>query len=97
MPRAIGARLLGWAVPALRSNFALMSPGGSPLGLLERRELVQGRVMFDLRQGGRAGLDPQLGLALGSAHRPRRAIGHSGAAIVAVRAGGVRRVCSTTQ
>lgn len=64
MPRAIGARLLGWAVPALRSNFALMSPGGSPLGLLERRQLVQGRVMFDLRPGGRAGLDPQLGLAL---------------------------------
>ena len=64
LPRAIGARLLGWAVPKLRSNFALMSPGGSPLGLLERRELVQGRVMFDLRQGGRAGLDPQLGLAL---------------------------------
>ena len=65
MPRAIGARLLGWAVPALRSNFALTSPGGAPLGLLERRELVQGRVMFDLRQGGRGGLDPQLGLALG--------------------------------
>lgn len=64
VPRAIGARLLGWAVPALRSNFALMSPGGAPLGLLERRELVQGRVMFDLRQGGRGGLDPQLGLAL---------------------------------
>ncbi len=64
MPRAIGARLIGWAVPNVRSNFVLMSPGGSPLGLLERRELVQGRVMFDLRQGGRAGLDPQLGLAL---------------------------------
>lgn len=62
--RALGARLLGWAVPAMRSNYALMSPGGSPMGLLERRELVQGRVMFDLRQGGRNGLDPQLGLAL---------------------------------
>lgn len=64
VPRAIGARLLGWLVPKLRSNFAIMSPAGSPLGLLERQELVQGRVMFDLRQGGRAGLDPQLGLAL---------------------------------
>ena len=64
IPRAIGARLLGWAVPTLRSNFAIVSPAGSPLGLLERLELVQGRVMFDLRQGGRAGLDPQLGLAL---------------------------------
>jgi hypothetical protein len=64
LARAIGTRLLGWAVPKARSNFALMSPGGSPLGLLERLELVQGRVMFDLRQGGRAGLDPQLGLAL---------------------------------
>ena len=64
VPRAIGARLLGRAVPKLRSNFALVSPGGSLLGLLERRELVQGRVMFDLRQGGRAGLDPHLGLAL---------------------------------
>ncbi len=64
IPRAIGARLLGWAVPTLRSNFTIMSQGGSPLGLLERLELVQGRVMFDLRQGGRAALDPQLGLAL---------------------------------
>jgi len=64
LPRAIGARLLGWAVPTLRSNFAVVSPAGSPLGLLDRLELVQGRVMFDLRQGGRAGLDPQLGLAL---------------------------------
>jgi hypothetical protein len=64
MGRAIGARLFGWAVPTLRSNFELMSPDGAPLGLLERRELVQGRVMFDLRQGGRGGLDPQLGLAL---------------------------------
>jgi hypothetical protein len=65
MARAMGARLLGWAFPKLRSNFTLSSPAGSPLGLLERRELVQGRVMFDLRQGGRAGgLDPQLGLAL---------------------------------
>jgi hypothetical protein len=65
IPRAVGARLLGWAVPALRSNFAFMSPGGATLGLLERRELVQGRVMLDLRHGGRGGLDPQLGLALG--------------------------------
>jgi len=64
IPRAIGARLLGWAVPKLRSNFAVVSPAGSPLGLLDRLELVQGRVMFDLRQGGRAGLDPLLGLAL---------------------------------
>jgi hypothetical protein len=64
IPGAIGARLLGWAVPKLRSNFAILSPNGSPLGLLERKELVQGRVMFDLRQGGRAGLDQQLGLAL---------------------------------
>lgn len=64
VPRALAARLLGWLVPTLRSNFAVMSPAGSPLGLLERRELVQGRVMFDLRQGGRGGLDPQLGLAL---------------------------------
>jgi hypothetical protein len=32
--------------------------------MLERRDLVQGRVMFDLRQGGQDGLDPQLGLAL---------------------------------
>jgi hypothetical protein len=62
--RAIAARLLGWAVPKLRSNFELLSPAGAPLGLLERRELVQGRVMFDLRQGGRGALDPQLGLAL---------------------------------
>jgi hypothetical protein len=64
LPRAIGARLIGWAIPRVRSNFVLTTPGGAPLGLLERRELVQGRVMFDLRQGGRAGLDPQLGLAL---------------------------------
>lgn len=64
MMRALGARLIGWAVPTLRSNFVFMSPGGSPLGLLERRELVQGRVMFDLRQGGHAGLDSRLGLAL---------------------------------
>ena len=28
MPRAIGARLLGWAVPTLRSNFALDVAGG---------------------------------------------------------------------
>ena len=64
IPRAIAARLIGWAVPKLRSNFAVTSPAGSPLGLVERQELVQGRVMFDLRQGGRQGLDPQLGLAL---------------------------------
>lgn len=64
IPMAVGARLLGWAVPSLRSNFAIMSAGGSPLGLLERRELVQGRVMLDLRPGGREGLDPQLGLAV---------------------------------
>jgi len=64
IPRALAARLLGRMVPTLRSNFEVMSPAGSPLGLLERRDLVQGRVMFDLRQGGRGGLDPQLGLAL---------------------------------
>ncbi len=64
VPRAIGARLVGWAIPKMRSNFVIASPGGAPLGLLERLELVQGRVMFDLRQGGRDGLDPQLGLAL---------------------------------
>lgn len=65
IPRALGARLLGWAIPRLRSNYELVSPAGSPLGLVERLELVQGRVMLDLRQGGRMGLDPQLGLALG--------------------------------
>lgn len=65
IPRALAARLVGWLVPKVRSNFALLSPAGSPLGLVERLELVQGRVMLDLRQGGRSGLDPQLGLALG--------------------------------
>lgn len=65
LARALGARLVGWVIPAVRSNYVLSSPAGAPLGLLERRELVQGRVMFDLRQGGRHGLDPQLGLALG--------------------------------
>lgn len=65
LPRAIAGRALGWIVPTLRSNYALQSPQGMPLGYLDRRQLVQGRVMLDFRQGGHHGIDQQLGVALG--------------------------------
>ena len=65
LARALAGRLVGWAAPAVRSNFVISTPGGAPLALLERRELVQGRVVLDLRQGGREGIERQLGLAVG--------------------------------
>ena len=64
-PCALADRALGWIVPALRCDFVLESPQGTPLGYLDRREGVQGRVMLDFRQGGHDGIDRHLGLALG--------------------------------
>ncbi len=65
VPRAIATRVVGWAVPSVRSNFIVSSAGGASLALLERMQPVQGRVVLDLRLGGRDGIDRSLGLALG--------------------------------
>lgn len=63
--RALGNRLLGWAVPRFRSNFVFIAASDSAqLALLKRRELIQGRHVLDLRPGGPTGLDPQVALAL---------------------------------
>lgn len=64
--RAVLGRLLGKAIPALRTNFIFRMPqrGGATLGVLDRRQLIQSRHVLDLRMGSAGKLDPQVALGL---------------------------------